>query len=74
MTLKVGQSLTLSNLADFNLTFTSQPDANLGNVQLDRNEHQLLLFSKSGTYTISCKEFPNQHITVIVQPGAGDDN
>ncbi|QBD79486.1 hypothetical protein EPA93_27305 [Ktedonosporobacter rubrisoli] len=74
VTIKEGQSLTLSNLADYNLTFTSKPDADLGDVQLDRNEHQLLLFKKSGTYTISCKEFPTQQITVIVQKGADDDN
>ena len=67
VTIKEGQSIALSNLADSNLTFVSTPDANLGNITLDRNEHQLLLFNDNGTYTISCKEFPNEKFTEVVQ-------
>ena len=67
VTIKEGQSITLSNLADNNLTFVSKPDADLGDITLDRNEHQLLQFADNGTYTISCKEFPDQHFTVVVQ-------
>jgi uncharacterized cupredoxin-like copper-binding protein len=67
LTLKAGQSITLSNLSDNNLTFISTPDANLGNITLDRNEHQLLLFANPGTYTISCVQFPKEHFTVTVQ-------
>jgi len=67
ITIKEGQSITLSNLADSDLTFTSQPDAGLGNITLDRNEHQALLFGNNGTYTISCKQFPNEKFTVVVQ-------
>ncbi|GHO98588.1 hypothetical protein KSF_086360 [Reticulibacter mediterranei] len=74
VTIKEGQSITLSNLADYDLTFTAKPDADLGNIQLDRNEHQLLQFHDNGTYTISCKEFPTQQFTVVVQNGGGDDN
>lgn len=73
VTIKEGQSITLSNLADSNLTFVSTPDANLGGITLDRNEHQLLLFSDNGTYTISCKQFPNEKFTVVVQD-SGDGN
>jgi uncharacterized cupredoxin-like copper-binding protein len=67
VTIKEGQSITLSNLADANLTFTSKPDADLGDITLDRNEHQLLLFSDDGTYVISCKQFPKEKFTVVVQ-------
>jgi len=74
VTIKEGQSITLSNLADYDLTFTSKPDADLGNIQLDRNEHQLLQFHENGTYTLACKEFPTQQFTVIVQDGGGDDD
>lgn len=74
--IKEGQSITLSNLADFNLTFTSKPDADLGNIALDRNEHQLLQFSEEGTYTISCQQFPTMKVTVVVQDNDddGDNN
>ncbi len=67
LTLKAGQSITLSNLSDNNLTFISTPNANLGNIALDRNEHQLLLFANPGTYAISCVQFPKEHFTVTVQ-------
>jgi plastocyanin len=67
ITIQEGQSITLSNLADYDLTFTSQPDTGLGNIILDSNEHQTLLFSDNGTYTRSCKQFPNEKFTVIVQ-------
>ncbi len=74
VSIKAGQSITLSNLADANLTFVSHPDANLGNITLDRNEHQPLLFGKSGTYTISCVQYPNEDFTVVVQKSGGNDN
>ena len=74
VTIKEGQRITLSNLADYDLTFTSTPDANLGNITLDRNEHQDLPFAESGTYVISCKQFPNQKFTVTVQNSGGDNN
>ena len=73
VTMKEGQSITLSNLADYDLTFESNPDANLGDITLDRNEHQLLFFGDNGTYTILCKQFPNEKLTVVVQD-SGDDN
>lgn len=74
VTIKEGQSITLSNLADYDLTFNSTPDANLGNITLDRNEHQDLLFADNGTYTIACKQFPNEQFTVVVQDSGGDSN
>jgi uncharacterized cupredoxin-like copper-binding protein/plastocyanin len=74
VTIKEGQSITLSNLADANLTFESHPDANLGDIALDRNEHQLLFFSDNGTYTISCQQFPNETFTVVVQDSGDDDS
>jgi plastocyanin len=72
LTIQADESITLSNLSDRSLTFTSTPDAQLGDIQLDRNEHQLLNFRDSGTYVISCKEFPTQSFTVVVQ-GSGDN-
>jgi hypothetical protein len=66
--------MILSNISDASaLTFTSQPDANLGNPKLDTNEHQFLLFENAGTYTISCVQFPDVKFTVIVQD-SGDGN
>ncbi len=57
----------LSNLTDQNkLTYTSQPDADLGDIVLDANENQLLLFGDDGTYTITCTQFPQEHFTVVV--------
>jgi plastocyanin len=73
VTVKAGQSITLSNLADYDLTFSSQPDAGVGDILLHRNEHQQIFFKQGGTYTISCKQFPNQHFTVTVQGSAGDN-
>ncbi|HXX78879.1 MAG TPA: hypothetical protein VEI53_10325 [Ktedonobacteraceae bacterium] len=68
VTIKTDQSIILSNISDASaLTFTSQPDANLGNPKLDTNEHQFLLFEDSGTYTISCVQFPKVQFTVVVQ-------
>jgi plastocyanin len=73
VTIQEGQSIILSNLADANLTFESHPDANLGNITLDRNEHQLLFFGDNGTYTISCQQFPKETFTVVVQDSGDDD-
>jgi len=67
VTIKKGQSITLSNLSDIDLSFVSHPDASLGTIKLSKNQHQDLLFKDSGTYTISCEQFQNQQFTVIVQ-------
>ncbi|WP_069806184.1 hypothetical protein [Thermogemmatispora onikobensis] len=72
--LKEGQSITLSNLSDYDLTFFAQPDPGIGHVELRRNEHQLIFFKEAGTYTIACQQFPNQHFTVIVQENGGDQD
>lgn len=67
VTIKKGQSVILSNLSDASaLTFTSQPGANLGNLKLDANEHQFLLFEDGGTYTISCVQFPDVKFVVVL--------
>ncbi len=66
-TIKEGQSITLSNLSDYDLTFISTPDAGLGNIKIDKNEHQDLTFKDNGTYTISCPQFPNEKFTITVQ-------
>ena len=71
VTITEGQSITLSNLSDQDLNFTSKPDADLGNVKIDKNENQLLLFSNDGTYVIACTQFPNEHVTIVVK---NDDN
>ncbi|MBX5455504.1 MAG: hypothetical protein IRZ31_01280 [Thermogemmatispora sp.] len=74
VTLKEGQSIILSNLSDYDLTFFAQPDPGMGNVELRRNEHQLIFFKEAGTYTIACKQFPSQHFTVTVQENGGDND
>lgn len=66
VTLTEGQSITLSNLSDQDLTFTIKPDADLGDIKLDKNEHQLLLFSDDGTYSLSCVQYPGEHVTIVV--------
>jgi hypothetical protein len=54
------------------LTFKSAPDANVAaDVKLDTNEHQFILFLDSGTYTITCLQFPNQPIKVKVLANGG---
>lgn len=54
VTIKEGQNLTLSNLSDQDLTFKSAPDASLAaNVELDTNEHQVILFPDNGVYIIT---------------------
>ncbi len=74
VTIKEGQSITLSNLSDQDLTFVSNPDADLGSVKIDKNEHQDLLFTDNGTYTISCVQFPDEKFTITVQDTGGDNN
>jgi len=75
VTIKVGQSITLSNLSDQDLTFKSNPDANLGDITITKNEHQELRFKDNGTYTISCVQFSNEKFVVTVQgAGGGGDN
>jgi uncharacterized cupredoxin-like copper-binding protein len=67
VTINEGQSIILSNLTSLSdLKFASQPDAGLGNPELDANEHQFLLFADDGTYTISCVNFPAIQFTVHV--------
>lgn len=72
VTIKEGQSITLSNLSDYDLTFSSAPDADLGDIAIDKNEHQLLFFADDGTYVITCKQFAQEHVTIVVQDS--DDN
>jgi uncharacterized cupredoxin-like copper-binding protein/plastocyanin len=68
VTIRQDQSIILSNISDASaLTFTSQPDIQLGHPQLDTNEHQLLFFDKKGIYTISCMQFPAATFTVVVR-------
>jgi plastocyanin/uncharacterized cupredoxin-like copper-binding protein len=67
LTIHEGQSLTLSNLSDQSVTFTSAPDASIAaGVELDPNEHQVILFPNSGTYTITCVQFLTQRLQVKV--------
>lgn len=73
-TIKVGQSIVLSNLSDEDLTFKSNPDANLGDIKITKNEHQDLRFTDNGTYTISCVQFPDEKFTITVQDTGGDNN
>lgn len=74
VTIKEGQSIILSNLTDQNkMTYTSKPDADLGNIVLDANENQLLLFSDDGTYTITCAQFPQKSFKIVVLD-SGDGN
>lgn len=74
VTIKEGQSIVLSNLTDQNkMTYTSKPDADLGNIVLDANENQILIFGDDGTYTITCAQFPQERFTVVVlDSGDGD--
>jgi plastocyanin len=74
VTIKVGQSITLSNLSDEDLTFKSNPDANLGDIKITKNEHQELRFTDNGTYTISCVQFPDKKFTITVQDTGGGNN
>jgi plastocyanin len=74
VTITEGQSITLSNLSDQDLTFTSQPDAGLGNVKIDKNEHQTLFFANNGTYVITCTQFPNEHVTIVVKDNGNGMN
>lgn len=68
VTIKAGQSIVLSNLSSLSgLKFTSRPDADLGNPEIDANEHQFLLFKDAGTYTLSSVEHPELTFTVNVQ-------
>ncbi len=67
VTIKNGQSIRLSNLVDLDLTFLSIPDAGLGHVQVARNQYEDLKFTTSGTYAISCVQFPKKLLTVVVQ-------
>jgi plastocyanin len=67
VTIQVDQSITFSNLSDQNLSFVTKPDAGLGNIQIEKNEHEELYFPDKGTYTISCVEFPREEFTVIVR-------
>ena len=72
VTIKAGQNVTLSNLSDQILTFKSTPDADVAaGVELDQNEHQVVLFPDSGTYTITCLQFPNQPVKVVVGENGG---
>jgi len=72
VTINIGESITLSNLSDQDLTFTSKPDAHLSSIKISKNEHEQLRFTDKGTYTISCTQFPNEKFVVTVQ--ATDDN
>jgi plastocyanin len=67
VTIKTGQGITLSNQSDRNLTLTSTPTAGLGTTQVDANEQQLLVFSKSGTYKISSAQLPGESFKIVVQ-------
>jgi uncharacterized cupredoxin-like copper-binding protein len=67
VTIKKGQSIRLSNLADQNLTFISTPDADLDKVMIIRDWEEDLKFTADGIYTISCVQIPNQKFTVTVQ-------
>gem|GEM_PF-2228133 len=67
VTIKKGQSIRLSNLADLDLTFISTPNTGWGNVQVLRNQYEDLTFTTDGTYTISCVQFPDKKFTVVVQ-------
>ena len=71
--MKEGESITLSNLSDRDLTFTSSPDIDMGSIKINKNEHQLLFFAEEGTYDISCTEFPDEHVMVTVQDSGDDD-
>ena len=68
VTIKKGQSITLSNLMDRDFTFTSTPDAGLGTIQLVHYGDTSLLFTTVGTYTMSCNQLPDKKFTVTVQP------
>ncbi len=67
MTIKKDQNIWLSNLTDLNLTFTSIPDADMGIVVVLKNQYRDLKFTTSGTYTISCAQFPDKKFTIVVQ-------
>jgi hypothetical protein len=72
VTITEGQTVTLSNLPDQDLTFKSAPDASVAaDVELDTNEHQLILFPDSGLYTITCLQFPQQPIKIKVLENGG---
>jgi plastocyanin len=73
VTIQVGQSITLSNLSDQDLSFVTKPDAGLGNIQIEKNEHEELRFSNKQTYTISCTQFPSEKFTVIVQDDSNNN-
>jgi plastocyanin len=68
-TLKVGDSITLTNNSDEVHTFICTPDAGLdgGNVQLDPNEQQRIQFPQAGTYQCSSKEHPTATVTITVK-------
>ena len=68
-TIKVGDSLTLTNNSDEIHTFICTPDAGLdgGNVQLDENETQPVQFPQAGAYVCSSKEHPTAKVTITVQ-------
>ncbi len=67
VTIKQDQSLRLSNLADLSLSFASVPDIDLGRVVVWKNQYRDLKFTNTGTYTISCVQFPNKKFTVTVR-------
>jgi plastocyanin len=67
VTIKKGQSMKLSNLVDQDFTFVSTPDVGLGTIQIGHYDDKNLLFTATGTYTISCEQFPDKKFTVTIQ-------
>jgi uncharacterized cupredoxin-like copper-binding protein len=67
VTIKTGQSIRLSNLADQDLTCISTPDTGLGNLEVAKNQYVDFNPPNSGTFVISCVQFPNKKFTVVVQ-------
>jgi plastocyanin len=66
--IKEGQTITLSNLTDQNLTFKSTPDASVAaDMELDTNKHQVVLFPDGGVYTMICLRVPHLPVKVHVE-------
>ncbi len=67
VTIKSDQIIRFSNLTDQDLTLISTPDAGMGNVEVAQNQYKDLIPPSSGTFIISCVQFPNQKFTLVVQ-------
>lgn len=69
------QSIMINNNSSKELTISSNPSVGMGmgDMLFHPGEMQTVLFSNSGTYVFTIKEFPTQKLTVIVKNSGDND-